>query len=260
MDVGPARAFRERVRRADMVIGSFIMEMPVRAVPEAYALAGYDFVILDLEHSATDLSAVSQLVGICHGAGIGAVVRIPAGGESSITRVLDMGTDAIMVPAVSSAEHAQEIVTASRYHPNGRRGIAPLVRNIGHLEAGLQQEEPLVIVQIEDRRGVDNVDKIAAIDGIDVVFVGPYDLSQDLGIPGQLGHPDLLAAGRTIAAGAVSHATMGVHVQTVEDAEPWRELGTTFFTDNVDGGVFLDACRRRRAAWGAGSGQGDDPS
>jgi 4-hydroxy-2-oxoheptanedioate aldolase len=244
-------SLRERIRNREPVIGSFVIELPVRATVEAYAAAGFDFLVLDLEHSATDFERLSFLVTCCHAEGIGSVVRIEAGHESQLTRVLDMHPNGVMVPSVSSADEVKSVVRLSRFHPLGERGLAPMVRH--HLEAknalASIDEQTVLIVQVEGRVAADNAAAIAAVDGVDCVFVGPYDLSQSLGIPGELQDPKLLEAGSKMAHDVIPHAALGVYVSEAAAAEAWRAVGATFFTHATDGQLFLRSVHRARKAW-----------
>ncbi len=234
-------SFATRVRAGEQVFGSFVMELPARACVEALALSGLDFAVLDLEHAPTDLGRVSDLIAAAHECDLAAIVRLQAGDLSTATRVLDMRPDGIMVPAVTSRQDAVDVVSACRYHPRGSRGLAPIVRHRGRYAE--VDAATLVIVQVEGTAAVDAARGIAGVDGVDVVFVGPFDLSQALGHPGETGHADVLAAGRTVAAGVADEAQLGVYAASVRAAEPWAEMGATFVAVSTDGQLLLHACR-----------------
>jgi 2-keto-3-deoxy-L-rhamnonate aldolase RhmA len=241
-------SLRARVAAREELAGSFVIELPTRAALESYALAGFDFVVLDLEHSATDLGALSMLIGICHAVGIGSVVRAEAGAAGSITRILDMAATGIMVPAVRSRDEAAAVVQAARYHPAGRRGLAPIVRHA--LQAGPantvadREAATVVVVALEAADALPEAAAIASTPGVDVVFIGPYDLSQSVGHPGELDHPAVVAAGEKLAEQVVAHAALGVYLERPDQLERWRATGASFFTLRTDGRIFLDGCRR----------------
>lgn len=244
---GDARGFVARTRAGAVMIGSFVMELPERATVECFAAAGFDFVILDLEHSSTSLERLGFLIAVARAAQLGAVVRVEPARPGLLTRVLDMQPDGVMVPGVTSPAAAAAIVDASRFHPSGHRGLAPIVRR--ELPAPVEASQtPLLLVQIEGLRGVDAAGEIAAVSGIDAVFVGPYDLSQALGVPGDLAHVDVRRAGREIATRIGRHAVLGTYVETDEQAAFWRELGATFFARGTDGQLLLASCRAARSA------------
>jgi 4-hydroxy-2-oxoheptanedioate aldolase len=234
-------------------MGSFVLELPTRGAVECYALAGFDFLVLDLEHSATDLGLLSMLIASCRGAGIGCLVRVEAGALSPITRILDMAPDGVMVPGVRSASEAAAVVTAARYHPAGQRGLAPIVRHelLHDPAGGVQAREALtvVVVQLEAADALPEAAAVASTPGIDVVFVGPYDLSQSVGRPGELDHPEVVAAGEQLAEQVAPHAALGVYLERPTQIARWRAAGATFFTLRTDGRILLDACRRTLEAF-----------
>jgi 2-keto-3-deoxy-L-rhamnonate aldolase RhmA len=243
----PRSSLRARIAAREELAGSFVLELPTRSVIECYALAGFDFVVLDLEHSATDLGALSMLIASCHAVEIGSLVRVEAGAIGSITRILDMAPTGIMVPGVRSSEEAAAVVDAARYHPAGRRGLAPIVRHA--LQSGPastvadRDASTVVVVQIEAADALPESAAIASTPGVDAVFIGPYDLSQSVGHPGELEHPAVVAAGAGLAEQVVAHAALGVFLERPEQLGRWRTTGATFFTLRTDGRIFLDACR-----------------
>ncbi|MBV9917432.1 MAG: hypothetical protein JO153_13090 [Solirubrobacterales bacterium] len=247
----PRAPLRDRVAAREPLLGSFLLELPARAAVECYALAGFDFVVLDLEHSAIDVGTLSALIAACQAASIDALVRVPAGATTSITRVLDMAPAGVMVPGVRSRAEAGAVVQASRYHPGGRRGLAPIVRHALQADPalGIEGREALttVVVQLEAVDALAEAAPIASTPGVDLVFVGPYDLSQSVGQPGELDHPEVVAAGARLAAEVTPHAALGVYVERPEQISRWSTLGANFFTLRTDGRIFLDACRETRA-------------
>lgn len=251
MSADPRPGFAQRVRAGEVVLGSFVLELPVRATPEALAAAGFDFAVLDLEHAATDLERLSFLVATCRSAGLAPLVRIPAGALHVLTAVLDMEPDGILAPGVASAAEARAVAAVSRYHPAGRRGLAPLVRHPARGTLAERDAATLVIVQIEGREALAEADAIAATPGVDVVFIGPYDLSQALGVPGEVDHPDVGAAVAEIAVAAVGRARLGIYAGSAERAAALRALGITLFAHGTDGRLLLDAATRAAAGWSA---------
>jgi 2-keto-3-deoxy-L-rhamnonate aldolase RhmA len=241
---------RARIAAREELTGSFVLELPTRGAIECYALAGFDFVVLDLEHSATDLGTLSMLIASAHAAGIASLIRVEAAATGSITRILDMGPAGVMVPGVRSAIETAAVIEAARYHPWGRRGLAPIVRH--ELQAdpalGIGGREALttVVVQLEAADALSEAAAVASTPGLDVVFVGPYDLSQSVGHPGELDHPDVIEAGVRLVEQVAPHAALGVYVERPEQLARWRAAGASFFTLRTDGRIFLDACRRTR--------------
>lgn len=245
---GAATSFRKRIEQREELLGSFVLELPTRAAIESYALAGFDFVVLDLEHSATDVGALSSLIAACQASGIACLVRVEAGATSTITRILDMAPAGVMIPGVRSAAEAATAVEAARYHPLGRRGLAPILRHEMYPEGSQdttgRDALTTVIVQLEAEDALPEAAAVAATPGVDVVFVGPYDLSQSVGRPGELDHPEVIRAGERLAAMVAGASALGVYVERPGQMARWRALGATFFTLRTDGRIFLDACRR----------------
>jgi 2-keto-3-deoxy-L-rhamnonate aldolase RhmA len=246
-DRGSSVCLRERIAAREELQGSFVLELPARAAVEAYALAGFDFVVLDLEHSAIDFGLLSMLIATCQAVGIASLVRVEGDSTSSMTRILDMAPAGVMVPGVRSAAESSAVVAAARYHPGGRRGLAPIVRHELQSDParGVQGRDAVttVVVQLEAADALPEAAAMAATPGVDVVFVGPYDLSQSVGHPGELDHPEVIAAGERLAERVAAHAALGVYLERPEQIARWRAIGASFFTLRTDGRIFLDACR-----------------
>lgn len=165
---------------------------------EVAAGAGFDWLLLDLEHSCIDLSAVPQHLRAAEGGSAEVVVRVPSHDPVIVKRLLDAGLRSIMFPMVQSAADAQAVVAATRYPPAGVRGVAGNSRAnrynriASYFEA--YQQEQCVIVQIESARGLEAIDAIGAVDGVDGLFIGPNDLAASLGHMGMPGSPPVREA------------------------------------------------------------------
>ncbi|MDF2810026.1 MAG: 2-dehydro-3-deoxyglucarate aldolase [Microvirga sp.] len=194
---------KTRMRNGEVQFGAFVM-VPSPATVEMFGYAGFDFVIIDREHGASSLETLENSLRAAETSGMEALVRIPCGSPSEILSALDAGASGIIVPHVKTAEQAAAIASAATYPPNGTRGIATTSRagRYGafsldeHLERS--RERVLVMVQIEDKEALPNVQAIAAVDGIDGAFIGPADLAMSLGIPGGLQHPRVVSAIDTV--------------------------------------------------------------
>lgn len=161
--------------------------------------------------------------------------------------VLDLGPDGLMVPGVESAAQAAAVVAAARYAPLGRRGLAPMLRHDGDFAA--VDATTAVVLQIEGTGGVAEAAAIAATPGIDAVFIGPYDLSQALGVPGRVDDERVMHAGRTIAEATRPHVCLGVCVADAATARRWRKLGATLFARGTDGQLLLQGLRAAHSGW-----------
>lgn len=186
--------------RAGTAVNGYWTELFSPAATEIMAAAGYDCTMIDLEHGAADLGDAVAVMRALQGSGCTPLVRVPANDPAWIKRVLDAGAEGVMVPAVNSREEAETVVAACHYAPRGFRGMAaPIVRAAGYGQdwRGYVRditENLLAICQVETRAAVENVADIAAVDGLDMIFVGPFDLSGSLGHLGEPDHPDVRAA------------------------------------------------------------------
>lgn len=192
-------------------IGGFLM-IPSPEIVEQMGYAGLDFVIIDTEHGPADNLRVAEMIRAAEAVDITPIVRVRwVEDPMLILRALDLGAQGVQVPMVQSAEVAERVVQAAKYFPRGRRGLAGVrAAQYGAINLGEYVEaanrETMVVVQIETGASVEKCAEIAAVDGVDVVFVGPVDLSQSLGFPGQRYHPSVLEASdrvfrATLAAG-----------------------------------------------------------
>jgi 2-keto-3-deoxy-L-rhamnonate aldolase RhmA len=237
--------FRRRIAAGETLVGSFV-NLGSPLVAEIMGIAGFDWVVLDLEHGAGGESeALAQMQALAH-TGAAPLVRIGAIEPARILRVLDMGAVGVLVPRLRSADDARRCVEYSRY--SGSRGVARYNRSWhwGATDRELADADAEVVcaVQIETREAIDAIDEIAAVEGADVLFVGPADLAQALGIRGGPDHPEMLARVQEVAAAAKAHGkAAGMLVRTLEHAELYRDLGFTFLGVGSDGGFVMEGAR-----------------
>jgi len=201
-------ALAEAVRGGQTSLGTFIgMATPVSA--EVCAAAGFDWVLLDLEHGAGGEEQIRDVVPAAGSYGVPTVVRVETAERIRIGRALDSGAAGIMLPRLNTAAEVSAALAHLRYPPDGDRGVATYNRACRFgLDSGAldrANQETLCVVQIESSAAVDAADDIAAIDGVDVLFVGPRDLSHDLGVPGDITAPAYVEALDTVLAAAHRH-------------------------------------------------------
>ena len=190
---------KQRLRAGKRALGCWtVLGSP--PVIELLALCGFDYLLLDQEHGFGEPSALLQsLQAMAATPACTSIVRVPSNDPNYLKRVLDAGVESVMVPNIQTAEDAREVVAACRYPPAGRRGSAlgsARASDYGIRAADYRDaaaDELLIICQIESVRAVENIDAIAAVDGVDVLFIGPYDLSGTLGHLGDFKHPDVAA-------------------------------------------------------------------
>ncbi len=186
--------FAARLRARRRLLGT-IVTLDAPEVVEILSAAGFDWLFIDTEHAPLDAAAAQRLL---QAARIPCVIRVPDGSAATLKKALDAGAAGVVVPRVNTAAQAEAVIEASKYPPRGRRGVG-IVRAQGY-GAGFAEyvrranEATAVIVQCEDIRAVENIEAIVAVDGVDAVFVGPYDLSGSMGRLGDVDHLDVLAA------------------------------------------------------------------
>lgn len=242
-------SLRKKIAAGRLTVGSWIT-LGHPGIAEIMARAGFDWLVVDLEHSTISLKQAGELIRTIDLCGVPPLVRLSANDPVQIKRVMDAGAHGVIVPMVNSAQEAEAAVRAVQYPPRGQRGVG-LARAQGYGAAFAQyrrwlEDEAVVIVQIEHVQAVENLASILAVDGVDGCIVGPYDLSGSLGRPGDFAHPDMVAAmQRILAEAGRSGKPAGLHVVEPDPAELRRrvEEGYRFLAYSVDIRMLDNACR-----------------
>lgn len=166
-----------------------------------------------------------------------------------ISKALDIGAQGVQVPQINNEQSARNVINAARFSPSGNRGICRYVRAAEYSKKNKNDyfkesnKDTLIIIQIEGKKGLENIDSILQIEGIDIVFIGPYDLSQSMGVPGQTNHPKVLNAMKTIIEKASKYdKVVGTFVETPSELNMWKDLGMLYLSYKVDVGIFYEAC------------------
>lgn len=231
---------KRALRDGKTVFGVWV-RFPDPTLVEVVAYQGWDFIVFDGEHGTLEPRECENLVRSAELLDVTPMVRVPANQPHLILRLLDTGVQGCHVPWIRDAADADAAVRAVKYEPRGERGLAN-ARAAGYGQRSSlgeyvrkANEETLVVVQVETASAVAQVDEIAAVDGVDVVFLGPADLSQSLGVPGEMRHPIVLehlerVAEATLAAGKA----LGVIVPDAEAARAWIERGATYVTTPLE--------------------------
>ena len=219
------------------------------AFVEAAAGGGMDFCILDTEHGPVSYENMQNLIRAAECAGILPIVRVAENTEEYIGKALDIGAAGIQVPQVCDEKSARDAVTFAKFSPQGQRGVCRFVRAANYsaldkFEYFRQANETIVILQIEGEEGVRNLPEILQVPGIDVIFVGPYDLSQSLGVTGQVTHPLVVEKIKEIICLARERGIkVGTFVDSVKEGLRWKQEGVKYIAHSVDVGIFYEACR-----------------
>ena len=238
---------KQKLKNNELTIGSWVMMADSMSV-EVMALAGFDWLVVDIEHTPIDMEKVKTLIITIQANDMKALVRVSKNEEVVIKKVLDMGADGIIVPMVNSKEDAKQAVDYAKYPPFGKRGVG-LYRSTKYgtaFEAYKKwvDEELVIIAQIEHIDAVNNIDEIIAVDGIDGTIIGPYDLSGSMGYPGEFERDDVKeAVQKVLDVCKTNNFPSGFHVV---DTEPEKlnlkiEQGCTFLAYGIDYFFMRDA-------------------
>ena len=236
---------KQMTRTPEAKLGHFIVEFATPGIGHILKQAGCDFALFDLEHSGFGFETVKSAARYFEAAGLPAIVRVPSKEYHHIARACDMGAEGIMIPMVSTAAEAKAVVNCAKYYPDGRRGVALGVAHDAYGQGPVQEklaaanERTTLFCQIETAEGAENADEIAAVDGIDCLWIGHFDLSVSLGIPGQFDHPKFLkAVERTIAATRKHKKALGRLVPTIEVGIALYKQGSIFAAIRATCGCF----------------------
>lgn len=235
---------KEKQKYDKPMIGT-LLSISAPQVAEIIAMSGFDWVFIDMEHSAMSLESVQNAIQIMEGK-ILTIVRVPFNDEVWIKRVLDTGCDGIIVPMVNSADEARKVVQAAKYPPQGRRSVglarahkygASFKEYIENANRGL-----VTIIQCEHKDAVKNFDEILKVEGIDSVFIGPYDLSASMNLTGQIAHNDVLAAIRQVKEKCrKAGMPYGIYSSGTDDMVSEIKTGCTFLLTGVDSNMLLNS-------------------
>ena len=202
---------KQKIQSGGVSLGTFMFEFNTTGIARLAAQAGAEFAIFDMEHTGWSIETIRMLVATTRSTEMIPLVRVPATEYHFIARVLDVGAMGIMAPMVESAAQARTLVASAKYPPVGRRGAAFGVAHDDYtggdiaLKMQSSNRETLLIAQIETAVGLASVDQIAAVEGIDVLWIGHFDLSNSLGIPGQFDHPQFQDAVAQVLAACQRH-------------------------------------------------------
>lgn len=247
-----------KLKNDQPVIGTWsIISSPI--VVEILALSGFDFLILDMEHGIYDQTALDACVRACEAAGCAPIVRVPGINPSAVQWALDMGAHGIVVPQVGNADSAAMAVGMTKFAPAGSRGYNPFTRAAGYAEPGsnqvgkLRNDFGLTSIIVENQTALNDLDAILAIEDLDVVYVGVYDLSIALGYEGDTKHPMLCQVlDQTIARVKSAGKIAGLMVRDQEGVAKAIKLGARFLVYSVDTSILLAAAKDAVAAFTRG--------
>ncbi len=247
-------SIRQRALNGELLAGTFI-NLGNTLTVEMAGNSGFDWLLLDVEHGAGDQQALVHQIQASSTTPAVPFVRIENNDPPRFKRVLDLGASGIMVPYVSSVAEAERAVSAMRYPPRGIRGVAKLNRGAGFgvdFDEYFSRAHELLttVVQIETVEALNCIDDIAAVDGVDVLFIGPLDLSVNMGIAQQFTHPDFVRAKKKVVQAAKNAGkAAGILLLSIDQVPDAVETGLTFVALGSDGGLVATGMRQLASAF-----------
>jgi len=238
------RSFKKKAKDSNVL--GFFSKTSDSSIIEASGFTGMDFVILDMEHGPITTETLKHHLMACKSSGLLSVVRVDSWDSELIGKALDLGANGIQVPSVNKVEQAIAVVKHTKFHPVGERGVCRFVRaaeysNMDRFDYFSDANQNLVIIQLEGVEGVNAFDVIIDVPGIDIIFIGPYDLSQSIGYPGQIDHPEVIKTIETLARKAeAKNILLGTFCDTPAELKKWAKLGLNYLAYSVDIALFAE--------------------
>ena len=245
-------AIKERMKKGETVFGTMIRETGNISIAEILALAGFDYFVIDMEHAFYDLSSIAGILQHARKTEITSVVRVPRLDYAYIAKALDLGAEGIWVPHVDTPAEAHNLVRFGKYPPAGVRGASVPVFRAREYQEFKQpadyfqavNDQTLLIAQMESREAIGNVEAITAIPGIDVAMMGSQDLSLDMGLPGQLAHPEVKGAVQQVVDACKKNGkASGNHIANIEELRFWIGQGMQMITYSHETSLIIDRGR-----------------
>ena len=243
---------RKRLRDGEVVFGQMVLELFTSGIGPMLASSGMEFVIYDMEHGRCDIGLLAEMVASCRGSDIVPMARVPDRHFQPLSRVLDIGVRGVMVPRVETRAQAEEIVAQLKYAPVGRRGVATGIAHDLYRAGGPEffaqaNADTIVILLLETVKAFENLDDIVSVPGVDIAWMGHYDLTVSMGIPAQFEHPLFLEAMDSLVSCCRRYGVApGFLPATPEAAAHWIRKGFRAISLGSDIGVFLNGVRAFR--------------
>ena len=245
---------KQRLKDGEHLMGIMITTFHSVDVPRLLSVAGYDFAIIDCEHGSFTTREAADMIAVGRAIDLPILVRIPLLSREHALHFMEMGAAGILLPNTESAEQARQLVDFVKYAPMGHRGVSlsrphtDFKKVDSHAYMEKANEEGIVMCQIESRAGVENIESIMAVDGVDVALIGPNDMTQDYGILGQFDNPEIVAAfHRVINAAKANGKFSGAHFGAAAKLMPWLHSGMTMNMCNSDSGLLMSGARELAA-------------
>lgn len=223
--------------------------IPSASTANIMAIAGFDFVVIDMEHGPMSFETAEDMVRALEGESCTPLVRVPSNDSSAILRALEIGAHGVVVPQIETPKQAKDVILTAKYAPIGSRGMSVFTRSAGYYAVGQKRrtdkenDETMTVVLVEGAQGIKNLDAILEVKNIDVIYIGTYDLSQSLGIPDKVNSPKVIkeveGCVKKIRARGIA---AGVLALNEKDIKRWISIGVQFIPYMADCGIFHQAC------------------
>lgn len=238
------------LQKGETIYGPFCKIQDATMI-EIAALSGFNFVIIDMEHGPMGIETTQTLIRAAEAKGITPVVRVTENSESLILRTLDIGARCIQVPQISTKLDAEKVVKSTKFYPKGERGMCRYVRAANYTAIDSKthfdtaNDTILTIIHIEGLEGLNNLSEILEVDGIDIIFLGPYDLSQSCGVPGEVNHPKVISKMKDAVQLAKDYGKfIGTFTENEADAKKWKAIGVQYISYSVDVGLVMNSYKK----------------
>src|SRR5947207_7206398 len=245
---------RDRLAKGEVVFGCGLQVYRSSEIPRALAAAGFDYVFIDMEHGSYNLETVHDMIVSCRLAGITPIVRVGEVQYTLCSRLLDQGAQGIILPRVEDPKFCEQALSWLRFPPEGVRGYGINTTLVDYETPTFteviehQNRNTLAVVQIETVRAVECADELISLKGLDVIMIGPADLSISLGIPGQFDHPRLIETVERVIAKSNQHGVVpGIQTRGVAMAKAWVERGMRFVGVGAEHLLLLEKARENMA-------------
>jgi len=242
---------KARLKQGERVLGTMITIFDNPEIAKILKVCGFDYFIVDCEHGGFNYGAVANILAMARETGIAGVVRVPEPKREVVLKFMEMGATGLLLPNTDTPEQARALVEYSKYLPMGKRGVSLMRPHTGFekIESAHQymqdsNADTLLMAQVESPLSVKNVEAILDVEGIDAAFIGPNDLSQNMGIYGQFAHPEFIAAlDHVIASARNAGKFSGIHLMSSASLKPWIDKGMTLNLCGNDADLMMKAAR-----------------
>lgn len=252
---------KKELKEGKTVIGTMIAEFGKPEIIRLLSAGGFDFAMVDMEHSPFSLETVAEIVRASKSTNLTLLARVPTADYFHVARTLDSGVHGIMIPHIEDVTQVKMAVDATKYPPQGQRsyGVRPIITDYRSSTLNEQiaslNANTMVIIQIESQKAVDDIEKLVSVPGVDAALIGSNDLSMSLGCPGELNHPKMdEAITRVIEACRKYNVVAGNHLRNLKSLLEWREKGMRMLMYSTDSDLLLsaskDAVRKLRGEQG----------